>query len=161
MVAHAYGGQSVPNLGIFAIRSGRRTKALLDRIWTMTEYVDHKWWENAALLDLLGYDIETEPIRKVKSSPLDRRIEWLGNEWNSISLDAAAQPIIVHYPGHTNEDRKRLMRADVDACRKRQTGVPPGSPSSPLDPPPLMTHRVHSPCVNGFGQQSGPVPDIE
>ena len=127
----------------------------------MTEYVDHKWWENAALLDLLGYDIETEPIRKVKSSPLDRRIEWLGNEWNSISLDAAAQPMIVHYPGHTNEDRKRLMRADVDACRKRQTGVPPGSPSSPLDPPPLMTHRVHSPCVNGFGQQSGPVPDIE
>ena len=163
MVAHTYGGQSVPNLGIFAMRSGHRTKALLDRIWTMTEYVDHKWWENAALLDLLGYDIETEtePIRKVKSSSLDRRIEWLGNEWNSISLDAAAQPIIVHYPGHTNEDRKRLMRADVDACRKRQTGVPPGSPSSPLDPPPLMTHRVHSPCVTGFGQQSGPVPDIE
>ena len=46
-------------------------------------------------------------------------VEWLGNEWNSISLDAAEQPIIVHYPGQTNDDRKRLMTAEVAAWQHR------------------------------------------
>ncbi len=120
MVAHTYGGQVVPNLGFFAMRSTRRTKALLDTLWSMTEYLDHKWWENAALLDLLGYDISSEPIRKLHQSPLDKRINWLSNEWNSISLDAAASPIIVHYPGQTNDDRTRLMAAEAIAWRTRR-----------------------------------------
>jgi glycosyltransferase involved in cell wall biosynthesis len=117
MVAHGYAGQQVPNLGVFALWSCPRTKALLDTLWSMTEYRDHKWWENAALLDLLGYDIATEPIRKVRSSDLDARIEWLGNEWNSITLDPAEQPIIVHHPGTPDEDRVRMMRADVARWR--------------------------------------------
>jgi hypothetical protein len=121
MVAHSYAGQTVPNFGFFVMRSTRRSKQLLDQLWSMTQYLDHKWLENAALLDLLGYDIEHEPIRKVRPSDLDARIEWLGNEWNSISLDAAARPIINHYPGHTNEDRSRLMLADVEAWRARQS----------------------------------------
>jgi len=34
-----------------------------------TEYLNHKWWENAALLDLMGFDISTEPIAKVGAKP--------------------------------------------------------------------------------------------
>ena len=120
MVAHTYGQQTVPNLGFFAMRSTRRTKALLDTLWSMTEYLDHKWWENAALLDLLGYDISSEPISKVHQSPLDKRINWLGNEWNSISLDPATSPIIVHFPGQTNEERKRLMTGDASAWQAQR-----------------------------------------
>ncbi len=114
LVAHHYAAQTVPNLGVFAMRSCARTKALLDTLWSMTEYVDHTWWENAALLDLLGYDIATEPIRKVRESELDARIEWLGTEWNSIALDPSDHPIIVHHPGTADADRVRLMTADVE-----------------------------------------------
>lgn len=115
LVAHNYHGQTVPNLGVFAIKRSRAVIGMLQAMWSMTQYLDHKWWENAAFLDLLGYDINSEPIRKVRRSRYDRRIRWLGNEWNSIDLDPATRPIIKHYPGMTQADRLARMRADIDS----------------------------------------------
>src|SRR3954451_22733450 len=54
MVAHRYDGQLVPNMGIVALRSGPISKRFLRRLWRMTEYNWHPWWENAAALDLFG-----------------------------------------------------------------------------------------------------------
>ena len=113
MVAHEYSGQRVPNTGVIALRSCATTRTLLDRLWNMTEYIHHPWWENAALLDLLGYDIRREPIAKVRASPLDDRIVWLDKAWNSIDLDPAAHPFVKHYPGMPFERRLAGMRSDL------------------------------------------------
>lgn len=109
MVAHEYGGQRVPNSGVMALRRSRITARMLDSVWAKTEYLDHKWWENAALLDLLGYDISHEPIVKVRRSRFDQRVNWLGTEWNSIDASGCAQPIVRHYPGLGHSERVTRM----------------------------------------------------
>jgi hypothetical protein len=113
LVAHRYNGQTVPNMGVFAVLSTRLTRRLMRDLWSMTQYVDHKWWENAALLDLLGYDVSTEPIVQREPTHLNRRVAWLDVAWNSIDLHASPAPIVKHYPGLSNDERRRRMSDDV------------------------------------------------
>jgi hypothetical protein len=100
-------------MGVFAVLSTRLTRRLMRDLWSMTQYVDHKWWENAALLDLLGYDVSTEPIVQREPSHLNRRVAWLDVAWNSIDLHASPAPIVKHYPGLSNDERRRRMSDDV------------------------------------------------
>lgn len=115
LVAHEYHDQTVPNMGVFALRSTRFARRLVRHLWAMDQYLHHKWWENAALLDLLGYDVSTEPIRRTRSTRLHRRIAVLDVAWNSIDLHASADPIVKHYPGLSNDERRRRMLDDVAA----------------------------------------------
>jgi hypothetical protein len=110
MVAHNYAGQRVPNCGIMALRRCRTTLRLLDAMWAKTEYLDHKWWENAALLDIMGYNISKEPIVKVRGTRLDRRVNWLSPDWNSIEGSGSDSPIIMHFPGLEHSVRLERMR---------------------------------------------------
>lgn len=43
LVAHRYGGQVVPNLGVFVTRSSTFTKRLFEKLWAMDQYEEHKW----------------------------------------------------------------------------------------------------------------------
>lgn len=113
LVAHRYHGQTVPNLGVFVLRSTRTTRRLMADLWSMEEYLQHRWWENAALLDLLGYDISSEPIRLERPTSLNKRIVQLDVAWNSIDLDPSASPIVKHYPGLSNDERRLRMLDDV------------------------------------------------
>lgn len=113
LVAHRYHGQTVPNLGVFVLRSTRSTRKLLADLWAMDQYLQHRWWENAALLDLLGYDISSEPIRMGRPTRLNKRIVQLDVAWNSIDLDPSPTPIVKHYPGLSNDERRRRMLEDV------------------------------------------------
>jgi hypothetical protein len=115
LVAHRYAGQTVPNTGVLALRSGPTSKLFLDTLWEMTQYIDHKWWENAAALDLLGYDVAAEPIQNVPNSRWEKRVQWLGNEWNSIDLDPAQRPLIRHFPGMSQGARRERM---TKACAR-------------------------------------------
>lgn len=104
LVAHQIGPTRVPNLGIFAVRSTKTGKDFLDRVWAQVAYWDHKWWENAAALHLLGYELEPE-VRLVRPTPMLDRIAWLRSEWNSVVDDWAPRPRIVHYSGHDQTAR--------------------------------------------------------
>jgi hypothetical protein len=92
-------GQALANMGVTAVRSCQFTRRLFDRLWGMTRYVDHKWWENAALLDLLDFDLSCEPMARSKRNRIGHRIRWLDIAWNSIYLHPSPSPIIKHYPG--------------------------------------------------------------
>ena len=77
----------------------------------MTKYISHPWWENAAVLDLLGYRFEL--TGNVADNTLEEQIlekvDWLPLEWNSLPclgrMENVAysaevfEPIIVHYAG--------------------------------------------------------------
>jgi hypothetical protein len=126
LVAHEYQGQTVPNMGVVAVRSTRLTRRLMRDLWSMTQHVDHRWWENAALLEVLGYDISTEPIVLREPTRLNDRIAWLDVAWNSIDLHPSPAPFVKHYPGLSNDERRRRMSDDVAMVDAWHRTTPPG-----------------------------------
>ena len=89
------------------------TRRFLERVWRKTEYIQHEWWENAAVLDLLGYRVRT-PVRPARPSPWRLGVSFLDTAWNSIPDDPAAAPRIVHLPGLPLETRRARMRELAD-----------------------------------------------
>jgi len=71
------------NAGVFVARSSQFTRDLLDAIWRSERLIDHNWWENAALLDVLGYSLEP-PFQRLRSSDWQERIKELDVRWNSV-----------------------------------------------------------------------------
>ena len=115
------------------LRAGDLARDLLDRTWGATRLIRHPWWENAALLDALGYELPGalepglrgrgrrlaarvtghEPRRfgPARSSLFTEGTQFLPLEWNSVYLDRADRPRIVHCLGVPVEQRVRDMRA--------------------------------------------------
>jgi hypothetical protein len=115
LVKHHIGGRDVPNTGVLLIRNSRWSQGLLDRLWAMAQYTNHKWWENAALLDILGY---RNLLDSRQPNECDRRllgrIEWLDLKWNSLpNLNESPEPIIKHYAGVPHQQRAEEMTLDL------------------------------------------------
>ncbi|MEK6891390.1 MAG: hypothetical protein AABX03_04610 [Nanoarchaeota archaeon] len=55
LVKHHIRGRLVPNSGSFIIRKSEWSKKFLDDVWNKKEYIYHNYWENAAIVDILGY----------------------------------------------------------------------------------------------------------
>lgn len=106
LVEHRVAGKRNPNTGVVVFRSTDRTRAFLEAVWNAEEFIHHRWWEQAAVMHLLGYDEHGEPTR-----PSEWRdgVHWLGKEWNSIRDDPAPNPRIVHFPGFTVPRRFAAM----------------------------------------------------
>jgi galactosyl transferase GMA12/MNN10 family len=127
LVAHAHGGQRVPNTGVMVLRTGEFARSLLDEVWGATGRIHHPWWENAALLEALGYRLPggLEPglrgrllrlagrreLAQVRPSPYLEQTQFLSNVWNSTYLDPAENARIVHCVGVPVEQRARDMTA--------------------------------------------------
>ncbi len=116
LVAHEYDDQIIPNCGVWVLRPHRAVRRFLEKIWMHTEYLDHKWWENAALLVELGYRIEPR-VEIARRSRMRQRVRLLDGSWNSISEDRAANPRINHYPGRSREHRLEHLTLDLQAAR--------------------------------------------
>lgn len=101
-------GDHIPNCGVLVARSHRTVQAFLANVWSKTEFMTHKWWENAAWLTLLGYELEPQ-VRLLKPSWMYRQTMFLSNEWNSVPVDAADRPRIVHCAGMDHASRKRVL----------------------------------------------------
>jgi hypothetical protein len=81
MVAHHVDGEDVPNMDVMLLR--RPLAPWLREAWNLTQYIQHPWWEQAALMDLMGYDMRARPYVLTAPTELHRSIHWLGLEWNS------------------------------------------------------------------------------
>jgi len=51
-----FNGKVVPNSGFFITRRSKWSIDFLNRVWNKKEYIYHNYWENAAIIDLLGYE---------------------------------------------------------------------------------------------------------
>lgn len=118
LVAHQYEGQQIPNCGVMVVRNDRRTRRLFEEIWEQTDLLDHKWWENAAMLRLLGYELEPS-VRLVAPTRMNKRVQFLDAGWNSVLVDPAPHPRVNHYPGRSQEYRLEHLRADVMTLREQ------------------------------------------
>lgn len=113
VVAHATPeGAEFPNAGVFLCRSNRTARRLLADMWASTEFVHHKWWENAALLKLLGYR-PNAPVELVHPTEYRSAVHFLPTEWNSLPVLRQPDGRIKHYAGLNHAERYAGMTRDV------------------------------------------------
>jgi hypothetical protein len=108
MVNHHTGDGEVPNTDFWLCR--KPMIPYLQQVWEMTDYICHGWWEQAALLDLMGYNQQARPNKLREETELYQRTFFLDNSWNVHKWDKPQpeHPRIQHatmYP-----DRVAVMR---------------------------------------------------
>lgn len=79
LVEHHTGDGTVPNADIWYVR--RRMIPILEEMWALTHHIRHGWWEQAALVELMGYN-DLRPIERVRDTELYRRTTFLDAGWN-------------------------------------------------------------------------------
>jgi len=83
----------VPNCGVWVVT--REMKPTLEQAWVAgSDVVHHPWWEQAAIMRLMGYAVEPGPHGKLDSpATLYEQTTFLRPEWN-------------HHPGDINKPDK-------------------------------------------------------
>lgn len=113
---------TVLNAGVFLARSSSFTTEFIDLIWSAEQYIEHNWWENAALLDLLGYSLEP-PYPQTVVSPRQERIGELSLDWNSVpGYCESENPAINHHARSDHDDFDRRvaeLEHDLHQTRRR------------------------------------------
>jgi glycosyltransferase involved in cell wall biosynthesis len=125
MTKHHYRGEDQPNTGVLVVHAGDEARRFLDAAWSTTHLVEHPWWEQAAMLHLLGFDV-TDPghSRLVEPTEWYERVGWLDNRWNSIPDDWHPAAYVRHYAGKSQSERVALMSRDVRELLGPPTPVP-------------------------------------
>lgn len=119
-------GQAVPNTGVMLVRDSAWTRSLLARIWERTEYLHHPWWENAALIAIMGYGSLLGDVPHSPNSAVMARIGFLDEAWNAIpGISGCENPIICHYAGHPRDVRRAEMPRHAAAIFSAATGKDP------------------------------------
>jgi hypothetical protein len=135
LVAHEDAlGARFPNTGVWLLR-GARARALLDVIWSREEFVHHEWWDNAAFMHVLGFDLDAG--RVVRESEWTAGTCWLDGSWNGHTGFVGLAPVrIRHYAGVAHAARLRNMRLDLADLRdidRARRGLPV-APRPPREP---------------------------
>ena len=117
-------GSDYPNTGVWLLR-GSRGRDLLDAMWACEEYIGHQWWDNAAFMHLMGYELDSG--RVVRESPWTNGTRWLDATWNGHTGFVGLAPVrIRHYAGVDNETRLRNMHLDlreIQAAKRERQGL--------------------------------------
>jgi hypothetical protein len=118
LVKHHTTAGEVPNCGIWLLR--KPMIPILEQIWEMRQYIDHPWWEQAAMLKLLGYEPDARPVGLHGITELYAHTHFLPLEWNSDEFhDKAEHPKFCHYPGLWLWDRLAAMQDRIGAASDR------------------------------------------
>lgn len=107
--------EPVPNAGVMLLRNCEWTRSFLEQVWSREEYLDHIWWENAAILDLFGYFSLLGKDKDQPNKALLDHVKFIDLAWNSmphIYSCSARHPIVHHYAGMPRHRRIRKMTRD-------------------------------------------------
>lgn len=102
------------NAGVFVWLATPATRAFLDAVWARTEYRDHPWWDQAAIIATLGlYSMfEGEDHGPDRPSEHAARLGALPVEWNvGIGFYTAPRPVIVHAMALSPGGKRLALRA--------------------------------------------------
>lgn len=118
LVRHFAWESEVPNSGVWRVKKGARE--LLVRILDLDVFTDHGWWEQAALMTLMGYtvppqgsDFRDTKCRCVRKTRWYEECQFMRLCWNSHPNYRAEHPRIVHCSYPDMERRLEVMRALV------------------------------------------------
>jgi len=109
-VRHISETTPVPNTGVLLVRNTPWAAGFLRAVWDEVAYLDHAWFENAAVIKLLGFH---SLLGEGPDRPDDAclaRVKFLPVEWNSLPMHhTATDPIVRHYAGEPREVREREL----------------------------------------------------
>jgi hypothetical protein len=122
LVKHSYDHREIPNTGVCLFRNTDWVRGFLKRAWESEHHLHHPWWENAAVIEILGYH---EAFDEGRQNDLDQRllerVQWLPVKWNSLpGLQEAEHAVITHYAGRPFAFRAEHMSADLERVRASQ-----------------------------------------
>lgn len=80
LVEHQTPDGNVPGADFWLVR--KPMIAVLKQMWGMTHHITHGWWEQAALAELMGYDLQQRPLAVRGPTGLHDRTWFLHPEWN-------------------------------------------------------------------------------
>lgn len=99
---------SIPNMGVWLCRRGMIPWLVVAAM--QDEYIDHKWWEQAAMMHLMGYECESGSCRPLRSSKLFDFTHFLDEKWNFCSCSKAESVNFVHACGMVGEKRLSAIK---------------------------------------------------
>lgn len=105
---HHYNDADYPNSGVLFLRSTPATIALLDAVYAQEDLIDHPWWENAALIRLLGYSSSIVDEGQTRE-PMPVNVQHLDPSWNSIRQHRGTPVRVRHFAGDAPEVRAVSM----------------------------------------------------
>jgi Methyltransferase domain/galactosyl transferase GMA12/MNN10 family len=159
IVAHSGGTTPAETLnsGVFMVRDTDWAKRFLAAVWDQDDLIDHMWWENAAIMRLLGWDLDAEPPRPTGDTDWSARVKLMDQAWNSVALAGPApQPKINHYAGLPVPHRQPSMLDDLTTAVVRRHSSDPTAHVTSRDDLPVMLNRFGLVAVGAeVGVQSG------
>jgi hypothetical protein len=118
LVRHFESCSEVPNSGVWRVTP--LVIPLLQQMMTLEVFRDHGWWEQAALMTLMGYtvppqgsDFRDTHCRCVQPTKWSKNCQWMRLCWNSHPNYRADKPRIVHCSYRDMQQRLEVMRALV------------------------------------------------
>jgi len=115
IVRHFEHDSEVPNSGMW--RLTRAALPLLNKMLELEVFYDHGWWEQAALMTLMGYTVPPQgsefcdtKCRCVHSTEWHKRCQFMRVMWNSHPNYRAEKPRIVHCSYPNMLQRIEVMR---------------------------------------------------
>lgn len=105
-----------PNTGVMALRRTPWMLNFLEQVWALDRYLTHPWWENAAVVHLMGYHRLLDPqARNTPDPEVMAQVAPLDWTWNSVpGFSEVSNPVIRHYTRRGSfEERLAEMRADL------------------------------------------------
>ncbi len=118
LVRHFDGNSEVPNSGVWQVTE--ECNELLDKMMDLEVFRNHGWWEQAALMTMMGYSVPPEgthfPDTKCHNKYQTRwykTCNFMRLKYNSHPNYRADKPVIVHCSYPQMQQRLEVMRALV------------------------------------------------
>ncbi len=103
------------NTGVLLMKVSDYNLNFLQKVWGKEEYINHQWWEQAAIMDIIGFRSELNGnLNDNKGNFYLDKIKFLSNNWNSIpsNLELSMEkqdPTIIHMAGMKLEERIKYL----------------------------------------------------
>lgn len=119
------------NAGVFLTRSSAFADALLSAAWHAEQFVEHNWWEQAALLDILGYSLHP-PFDQHTVTVWNERVGEMDLSWNSVpGYCESPTPALHHHARSDHDDFGLRVRSMADDRRRATARFPQDMASVP------------------------------
>jgi len=104
------------NCGVMIFKVSDFCSEFLEKVWAKEEYIDHFWYEQAAIMDLIGLkaDITGNLYDNRGNDFYLGKIKFLSKEWNSIPSFSeisteSIRPSIIHLAGVEYNERIKFL----------------------------------------------------
>ena len=102
------------NCGVMIWKNSELSKQILSKIYSMTEYLNHQWWEQAALIELIeiNYLDINNNIEYVDQNILNayKYKYYIGNDKIPQNSNVDKDSFILHVPGKNNTQRIKIIQ---------------------------------------------------